>query len=654
MRSERYLCHDEKQLAAAVSRLETVQPRQIMILAGVVGSGRRHFLHIVAERLTQRGQTTQIVPLSLDGFEPLGPGLPPFVEYQLAFGRGGQERPEALAAQFRQLAERIAKNPAAAVDGRWAVVFALLLQLPDSEGEATLTGLLASETALAPEPIGAKALADLSASPARLLLHIPAESTLSDTTLFWAMSQAFEHPKVCMVFSCAPQLASEALTGGARIPCSGLRVELPMKPDIALTRAREVNHTASLGLDEAALTRVAQQCHGSAGRLARELELVVAAKAGAVEADQPVRAQLDRWFSTLGDDAPMLRKLLCWAAACGEVAPILPLMAAAQCTQADAERIIDRLDEEVCGPDAPLPMLDDLAYRHPGFPGLAVYRFRDPALRQALLDAADPAAQLESERELLNFLGQRLGIGTRSTAQLFVNLAERVQFEHSAGARQRLRLWVSPAEALPLEQLLRADVTAGRLPADALFTTALRDHTMPPHQRLALLEASAVQETELPVDRRTMLTGLRTELLCGLGRFQEALTSAERGFELLGQQDPEPQGVRGLLLFLRANCQRQLGQPDAALVSFKEAAEQAKKPRPDGSIDYHNIGVCLAEAGHCHAEREQWEPAVALLREGIAALRQSPMDENVKNEQIAQLEKNLAVCEAKLQTPATV
>jgi hypothetical protein len=64
--------------------------------------------------------------------------------------------------------------------------------------------------------------------------------------------------------------------------------------------------------------------------------------------------------------------------------------------------------------------------------------------------------------------------------------------------------------------------------------------------------------------------------------------------------------------------------------------------------------VCLAEAGHCHADRQEWQPAVALLREGIAALQQSPMEEQVKQQQIAQLEKNLALCESKLQTPATV
>lgn len=647
MRSERFFCHDEKQLTAAVTRVESGQPRQIMILAGAGGSGRRHFLHTVASRLTQRGKLARVITLSLEGYEPIGPGLPAFVDFRLAFGA---EHAEQLRDPATKLVELVNKHPSVPGDGRWAVCFALLLALPSPL--PTVNALLATEGTLTPEMVANKVLLDASAGAAYVLLHIAGDSTLSDSTLFWAMTQAFEQPKVCITFSCVSQLASEALTGGARIPCSGLRVELPLNPENALIRAKEVNTAEKLGLDDAKLQRAAEQSFGSVGKLARELELALHANAS--DGEQPARKRLTDWFESLGDDAPLIQKVLRWAAACGEVAPILPLLAAAECTQADAEKIIDRLDDEVCGPDAPLPLLDDLAYRHPGFPGLSVYRFRDPALRQALLESAEPAAQEESERTLLNFLGSRLGVGTRSTAQLFVNLAERVQFDLSAGVRQRLRLWVSPEEARPLEQLLRADVTAGRLPADALFTTALRDQSLPAHQRFALLEASAVKEAEWPLERRTMLAGVRTELLAGLSRFQDALTSAERGFELLAQQTPEPQGVRGLLLFLRANCQRQLGQPDAALVSFKEAAEEAKKSRPDGSLDYHNIGVCLAEAGHCHADRQEWEPAVALLREGIAALQQSPMEEQVKQQQIAQLEKNLALCESKLQVPATV
>jgi tetratricopeptide (TPR) repeat protein len=149
-----------------------------------------------------------------------------------------------------------------------------------------------------------------------------------------------------------------------------------------------------------------------------------------------------------------------------------------------------------------------------------------------------------------------------------------------------------------------------------------------------------------------LLASLRTELLCAIGRFPDALASADAGFDLLATQQPEPPGVRGLLWFLRANCQRQLGHVDAALLSFRQAAEEAAKPRPDGSIDYHNRGVCLAEAGHCHAERKEWEEAATLLRAGIEALRQSGGDARVRDEQLAQLEQNLAICEARQQAPA--
>ena len=584
---------------AAVSRLEGTEPRQVLVLAGAASSGREVFLAAVTERLTQRGHKTQVLPLSLDGFEPIGPGLQAFVEFRLSFEGGFAEQP---AAQVRSLLERVLKDPLAASHGGWACAFALLFEL--DAPEPLLGALLAeAEVTLTPQGLLGKVLAHVSAQT-RVILDVAAESTLADPTTAWLLTHVFEQRGVAVAFSCAAQLASEALTGGPRTSCTTTRVEL----------SRSV-----------------------------ELQDVEAAEA---------RVRLEAWFESLAEDEPVLRKVLRWAAACGDVVPILPLLAAAEVSQADAERLIDRLDDDLCGPDGEPPLFEDLAYRHPGFPGLSVYRFRDRVLRLALRQHVDPAAQLEADRALLNFLGARLSVGTRGVAQLFINITESVQFDLSAGPRQRLRLWVGPAEAAGLEALLRADVKAGRLPADALFTTALRDHSLPVHQRLALLEASAHNEPQLPVDRRTMLMSLRAELLMAMCGVADALKRAEQGLELLAQQNPEPQGVRGLLLFLKANCHRQLSQVDAALESFKLAAEQAKKPRPDGSIDFHNIGVCLAEAGHCHAERQEWAPAVELLREGIAALRDSPMDAKLKEQQLAQLEKNLEVCQNNLQAGA--
>jgi len=579
---------------AAVTRLESKEPRQVLILAGAPSSGREVFLAAVADRLTQRGHKTQLLPLSLDGYEPLGPGLQAFVEFRLGFEHGLSE---AQVAQLRSLLERVAQDQMSASHGGWACGFALLLAL--GAPESVLKELLAVEKPSAELLLG-QVLA-YGAQQGLAIVHVAPESTLSDPTAAWLLIRSFEQPGVSVAFSCAAQLASEALTGGPRTGCTATRIEL----------SRSV-----------------------------EQQDIEAAEA---------RVRMEAWFEALGEDEPVLRKVLRWAAACGEVVPILPLLAAAEVSQADAERLIDRLDDDVCGQDGEPPLFEDLAYRHPGFPGLSVYRFRDRVLRATLRQHVDPAAQLEADRALLDFLGSRLGVGTRSVAQLFVNLTETVQFDLSAGPRQRLRLWVGPAEVGALETLLRADVKAGRLPADALFTTALRDHSLPVHQRLALLEASALNEPELPAERRTMLMSLRAELLIAMGGFADALQCAEQGLSLLATQTPEPQGVRGLLLFLQANCHRQLGQTEAALGSFKLAAEQAKKPRPDGSVDYHNIGVCLAEAGHCHAERQEWGPAIELLREGIAALRQSPMDPKLKQQQLEQLEKNLGICETNLQ-----
>lgn len=638
MRPELFL-HDEKQFQAVRDWLASSDPRKVLVVAGVVGSGRGYVVQRLAEQLTAQGRPTTRLPLKLDGFEPNGPGLPAFIEFQLTLGR---VHPEPVAAQIRELHARVATEGGTLINssGRWAVGFAALLELSDPGPAAA--ELLATSEPLTPERLLTRVLSQ-AAGEGACLVHVPADTTLSDPTAQWLLSAAFAHSGVSLVLSCAPALPSEVLVGRVSGQSNVKRLDLlELSAEQALVRLSE--HST---LDASQLGPIAQAGQGSAGKLARAL-----AAATAADPSSTPRARLDAWFASTGEDEPKLRRVLGWAAACGECAPILPLLAASQTTQADAERLIDCFDDQLCSEEAELQLFEDLAYRHPGFPGLAVYRFRDPALRAALLDTAEPEAQKAAERELMEFLSTRLAVATRSIAQLFVNLSERVQFEVSAGPRQRLRLSVGPAEQTALEGLLGTEVRAGRLPAEALLRTALQDQSLPVHPRLALLDAAANKEAELPHDRRVMLASLRTELLCALQRFPDALVSAERGFQLLGAQQPEPPGLRGLLLFLRANCQRQLKQIDAALESFKLAADEAAKPRPDGSVDLHNRGVCLAEAGHCHAERQEWLPAVNLLREGIAVLRSAVNDPRVRDEQITQLEHNLRVCETKLQEAA--
>ena len=644
-------CHDEQQLAETVSWLVSNEPRKVLVVAGVVGSGRRTFLECLATRLTEVGRRTEVVALRLDGFEPTAAGVAGFVEFRLAFGRPYSAP---LSAQFRKLFELVkAADATASTSARWAICFALLFEL-ETPG-LVLTQLLGVTERLTPERVLLQVVAH-AVERAAWLLHVAAESTLSDATVDWLLVTVLEARGVSVAFSCALSLPSEVFAGRIQRsskPHSVRRLELrPIEPEQAEARLRELASLHRLELDKDQIEDLAKAAQGSEGRLGRELSLQLRA-AGSQLDDRSPRARLAVWFAGLGDDEPKLRRVLEWAAACGDAVPILPLLAAAELSQADAERFIDRLDDELCGEAAKLPLFDDLAYRHPGFPGLSVYRFRDRALHLALLDQADATAQQTAEHELLQFLSTRMAQATRGLAQLFVNLTERVQFELSAGPRQRLRLWVGAAEQADLQALLTADVSAGRLPAEALLRTSLQDQALPPTARLALLEAAATKESELPHERRVMLASLRTELLAAVGRIPEALASAEQGLAVLSSQQPEPLGLRGLLLFLSANCHRRLGQWDLALVAFRQAADEASKPRPDGSVDFQNWGVCLAEAGHCHAERQEWADAAKLLREGIATLGRVPATEGrMRDEQLAQLEHNLAVCEAKLQEAA--
>lgn len=637
-------CHDEQQFNAASAWLAGDAPRKVLVISGVVGSGRSYLVRSLAEKVAAQGRRTVLLSLVLDGFEPSGAGLPAFIAFRLELGVG-RKHAEPVADQVRKLHAQLAgeNDPLVNSSGRWAVAFASVLELEDPA--PVLTELLATP-ALTPEQMLARVLVHVQAAGEGLcIFHVPADTTLSDPTAQWLLSTVFGQPKVALFFSCAPQLPSEVLVGRLPPETSVRRLDLPqLTEEQAVARLRDQAHAEKLGIAASQLSTLAQAAQGSEGRLARVLSATAAA-----DASTTPRARLDAWFATLGDDEARLRRVLTWAAACGDAMPILPLLAACETSQADAERLIDCLDEQVCGDEAVLPLFEDLAYRHPGFPGLATYRFRDRSWRLALLDAPDAAAQQTAERELLQFLSTRMAVASRSIAQLFVNLSERVQFDTSAAPRQRLRLSVGLAEQSALENLLGGEVRAGRLPADALLRTALQDQSLPVHPRLALLDAAAVKEAELPHERRVMLASLRTELLCALQRFADALTSAQRGFELLGAQQPEPPGLRGLLLFLSANCYRQLGKVEDALASFKAAAEEAAKPRADGTIDLHNRGVCLAEAGHCHAERQEWGPAVGLLREGIAVLRSAKGDPRVRDEQVAQLEHNLRVCETKLQ-----
>jgi hypothetical protein len=600
---------DPQALAASVALLQSNRAPKVLILSGLPGSGRRQFL----EQLAQSFGAANILQLDLDGFEPIGPGLPAFLEFLLAFER----RHDAdVQAQLRQVWQPIVSDPAAADSSKWAAVMSLTLGLtePVPPLRAALGGGARPDAAAVLQAC----LAEQNGG-APWIVHVPAEVTLPEPLGQWLVRECAGSGSIALAFSCAPPTASDALVGLRRGWCAPLRLEFS-PPTL----------------------------QPSAAGLA-------------------LRTRIEASLAECEDDAPRLRRFLALALVCGEVAPSLPLMAAAGFSQAEAERCVDQIDDRLCGHDDGPAVFEDLAYRHPGFPGLSVYRFAEPQTRALLREELEPTALASSADELWTFLSTRLGVATRSVAQLFANLGLPEKPDRAAGPLQRLRLWVGPNEVQALQDLLTEDVRAGRLPSEALFGAAQRDATMPAHQRLALLEASTEQPpaapsgespgpapavvsagAAVPIDRALATAVLRTELLCALSKFVPAIASAEEAQRVLAAQFSEPAGVKGLIFFLTANCRRRLGQLDQALAAFGAATDEAARPRPDGTVDHHNIGVCLAESGHCHAERGEWSEAIRLLGDALAQLKQAGTDNQLHHEQVAQLERNLAVCQAKL------
>ena len=512
------------------------------------------------------------IPLTLEGFEPTGPGLAAFVPFLLDF-RFPRPAPDR---QALEEALRLAlAHGADGSGGAWAVAFALLVADPDS------TSVLARWRALrADDPGGwaspdglVDALAAEHVPRGGLLVEVEAESTLADPVCAWLLGALGRHPGTAAAFHCSGATLTQALVGTDRAWCNPLRLELE----------------------------------------------------GQVPGKEESPGEVD----------PVLLGFLRLAALCGDFAPALPLLESLGVTGADVDAAVDRIDEVLCsGADAPLV---DVGYQHPGFPELGVYRFRVRSYRHRLLETWDEAGRADAARRARASLGSRIPVTTRATASLFANLGELGSSDAGVGPRQRLRLWVGDEDILGLHRLLADDVADGRMEPATLIATARGAGPLSPAQRLAMLEAAGMHggiEVHL----------LRARLQLDLGCFDAALESAERGLALAGAAAEDPGTLRGQFMFLAARSHRGAGRLDQAIHLYAQAAEEARRPSPDGKIDRHALGACLAEQGRCHAERREWSRAVDRLEEALGSLRLGDADGQVHVDQIALVERNLARC----------
>ena len=546
---------------------------RVLVLSGPAGSVRDRFVAQLVEEAPGRGVAMARIPLTLEGFEPTGPGLRDFVPFLLDF-RFPRPVPDRQA-----LEEALRLALAHGTDGSggaWAVAFALLVADSDS------TSVLARWRALrADDPGGwaspdgiVDALVAEHASRGGLLVEVEAESTLADPVCAWLLGAIGRHGSAAAAaFQGGGTMPTHALVGTDRGWCAPRRLELPGQAP---------------GKEEA-----------------------------------------------LPDVDPVLLGFLRLAALCGDAAPARPLLESLGVTGAGVDTVVDRIDGALCsGADAPLV---DVGYRHPGFPDLGVYRFRRRSCRHRLLETWDEDGRADAARRARAILGSRIPVTTRAMARLFANLGELGSSDAGAGPRQRLRLWVGEEDLDRLRRLLAEDVAHGRMEPASLIATARAAGPLSPAQRLVMLEAAGEQggiEVQL----------LRARLQLDLGRFDAALESAERGLSLAGAAAEDPGRLRGQFLFLGARSHRGAGRLERALAFYAQAAEEARRPSPDGTIDGHALGACLAEQGRCHAERREWPQAVDRLEEALGFLRCGDASGLVHEDQIALVERNLSRC----------
>ncbi len=584
-------------------------PRKVFVIAtpAVTHSVTRDALmNRLIQLCSERGEEPKRITLSLDGFEPERGGLGAYVA--LLVNHGSQHAPEvrtALADAITQLA----KSELGTTSSVWALLFSWLVSLEAPLAVPALAEGASAFATITPEELATQLLALLAADndASRVVLHVPAESTLPDVACEWLMHLAERERKVALVFSATNTTSNEELVHVGRGYCKPLRFE------VSQARPEE----------------------------------------GAEAPKLPARDALEDYLASVGDDASTLREVLAMAALCGPNVPIKPLLVCAGVAANDLDRYIDRIDEALLRQSdeetRKLPLFDDLGYQHTGFPGTSVYRFTSEAAREQLMLAQPDAERSARATKVREFWGQNIRVATRGHMQLLAQLGEHAGGQKlAAGPRQRLSLWAGPKESDALERILAQDIKRGRIPQAALLGTAQRDVLAPPHQRLAWLRACAAVEGGIPKEQELGYAVLHADLLAATGRFDDAIALAEKTLSELAQDSDQGRAAAGLLAFLIGRCHRLSKRPNEAIAAFERAAVASGAPRQSGEVDHHNVGASLAEAGRCHAELGQLDKACEKLEAAEAEMQKGDAQGRVIEAQLALVRQHLATCRAQL------
>lgn len=542
-------------------------PSVLVLSADVRGAGRSYFLDALAFRLRYEALPPLIWHLDLSGFEPDHPqAILAYLGYQI------EKRQARLAGQKEELL-KIAKPLS-----QWllptelgATLVALFLELRDPV--QAFEKLLAAEAdglwgpARRPEEALERALVDLT-QDRRVVLHVVDFAHLKETMRLRLVELAEKMPRVFVAFSCygepnkgvAPLARHEVL----RIEIDPLSqrelrqlIDRRLDPNDLPDALVEAVWRSTGGIPARVGARMAELVAEAAivdeGQGWRLTEQGMTAEEVAARFRSEINDRLDGWLLGQGDNGQPLRNLLVLGALCGDVFPpklFLGLMDGIE-DEEHADTLIDEIDDYLV---EELGWIEDLEFRHPGFPGMQVYRFAHPALAGVLLHKVGAEGASRTAKDLREALEKKFPPWTLGAGLLHLALCRHLAPAYQKPVLEQLSWWAGMEESALLERRVREKIESGEIDSEVVWQLVFQTtEKWPPYRRLALLDAYAgaqiktpsdgrsryVRVSNLPMERTPIYVFERGHLLFDLGRYEEAVEAGATAVELLADRAGE-------------------------------------------------------------------------------------------------------------------
>jgi tetratricopeptide (TPR) repeat protein len=587
--------------------------------------------------LGQAGQSWQLVDLDIEGYEPDHGTVEAFVEHAVLRRHQPHQGPRLLKALIPIL--RIAGKtlPGAAFVGTLlglAKPIGEIVNLVEAVCEGTQHALpgLPERERLA---LLLDRLFELLSDEGSVAVLVRQPHRFPDPLKRLLLQVADRRPSVALAFMALPEESVAKVTGSK--PARVLHVRLtPLKPnDVRMVLARGFpGHSLPSDLPDA-LWNLSK---GSPRDLAARVGALV--QMGCLAPDEhgvwrlpdedldatplvrifsyPFYDPIDRLIRTTEpvDRRAAIERFLAGAVICGENVPADVIFAALNFDQGQRDWVSDFVDDHLVSPDNVVPSLpvgdeesphwpvfQDLQYRHPGLPNIAVYAFTNPLFRHAIRDRLPIGGWSSIAHSLLLALDRVLPPVTRAAAEIHLSVASFLEDDTAKEAHLRsLAWWVGARDGEALTELLVEQLRLRELDPELLWASIIHSAPLlPAHRTLALLGAYEKQADGVPTTHLAEFHDRMTQVMLNLGMYREAVPHATSLLQILEAAHGEEHPSVAVAASHLARALRLLGDHVHAKPLYErvlrtfEAALGPTHPAFASALD--NLGIVLGHLG---------------------------------------------------------